>query len=186
MDSDDVSMPLRLEKQVNFLEANKDFAAAAGFIRFIDEQGRSKGVWPLDRKTVSSSDIFRITPRESCIAHPSVMFRTSIIKSFPYREYQKHIEDYDLWMLLLSLGYKFGKVPDEVLLYRIHAQSVTRTANNALSPTKRVLDCKRRFLIVEVIKNKRLNGFLCRVAFYMMIDFLTLQFKRGKQIVSSR
>jgi hypothetical protein len=44
--------------------------------------------------------------KQNCIAHPTVMMRSEIIKQLKYRDYQKNIEDYDLWLRLLNRGYK--------------------------------------------------------------------------------
>ena len=62
---------------------------------------------------------------QNCIAHPTVMMRSEIIKQLKYNEYQENIEDYDLWLRLLNRGHVIAKIDEPLLLYRIHDDSVT-------------------------------------------------------------
>lgn len=125
MDADDICLPVRLEKQKNFLDQHEKIAAVASTVDFINELGEKTGVWELDRLTVTPEQIKRKMPRENCLAHPTLMIRSDILKKLKYNTYQKNIEDYDLWLRMLNRGYLIGKINEPLLLYRVHTASVT-------------------------------------------------------------
>jgi glycosyltransferase involved in cell wall biosynthesis len=125
MDADDICLHERLAKQKTFLDQNKDITVVASTIEFINEQEEKTGIWKLDRQTITSAQIRRAILKQNCIAHPTVMVRSEILKQLKYKEYQKNIEDYDLWLRMLNQGYKIAKLDEPLLLYRIHDASVT-------------------------------------------------------------
>jgi len=125
MDADDICLQERLGKQKTFLDQNKDIAVVASTIEFINEREEKTGLWELDRQTISAGQIRSAILKQNCIAHPTVMIRSEIIKQLKYKEYQKNIEDYDLWLRLLNRGYKIAKLDEPLLLYRIHDKSIT-------------------------------------------------------------
>jgi glycosyltransferase involved in cell wall biosynthesis len=125
MDADDICLPERLEKQKNYLDQHENITAVAATVDFINELGEKTGVWYLDRITVTPEQIKKVMPSENCIAHPTVMIRSEILKKLKYKSYQKNMEDYDLWLRMLNRGYLIGKINESLLLYRAHAASVT-------------------------------------------------------------
>jgi glycosyltransferase involved in cell wall biosynthesis len=172
MDADDVCMPERLAKQKLFLDEHDEIAMVASTVNFIDEHDREKGSWPLDRKTISPFSIRKVMPYENCIAHPSVMIRSDIIKKLQYKEYQKNIEDYDLWLRMLNCGMNIAKIEEPLLLYRLHGDSVTTIhlkSKNVFFTHSRM---KRKFLAGE-ISSGRLNLFTFRVMLAAKLDILS-------------
>jgi glycosyltransferase involved in cell wall biosynthesis len=125
MDADDICLRDRLAKQKAFLDQNEDITVIASTIEFINEQEEKTGIWELDRQTITPAQIKGAILKQNCIAHPTVMMRSEIIKQLKYKEYQKNIEDYDLWLRLLNRGYKIAKLNEPLLLYRIHDDSIT-------------------------------------------------------------
>jgi hypothetical protein len=76
---------------------------------------------------VSESDIRREIFIESPFAHPSVMFRKSIV--LEAGGYQEHgwAEDYDLWLRLYIGGKHFAKLDQVLLGWREQPDRLTRT-----------------------------------------------------------
>jgi len=154
MDSDDICLPERLAKQKAFLQSHTQTAVVAGFIDFIDEHNKPGGSWNTDRETISAKEIKRKMAKENCIAHPSVMMRKDIIQQYLYKENQKNIEDYDLWLRLLSDGHTIEKIPEVLLQYRLHSQSVTKKILQKRNPFFKQFDCKRRFLRARIAESR--------------------------------
>ncbi len=125
MDADDISLPLRLEKQVKYLKNAPLLAGVAGFIEFIDENGSPSGIWKHDRQTNTASKIRALLPWENCIAHPTVMLRRNVISRYKYNIAQKHSQDWDLWLRLFANDLALEKLNEVVLQYRLHTSSVT-------------------------------------------------------------
>jgi len=72
--------------------------------------------------------------------------RSDILKELKYKEYQKNIEDYDLWLRLLNRGYKIGKLDEPLLLYRIHDDSITSIHLKKTNPFFKHFIMKLKFL----------------------------------------
>lgn len=146
MDGDDICLAERLAKQKAFLDENENITVVASTIEFINEQEEKTGVWELDRQTITPEQIKKAILKQNCIAHPTVMMRSEIIKQLKYMEYQKNIEDYDLWLRLLNRGYKIAKLDESLLLYRIHDSSITSVHLKKTNPFFKHLAMKIKFL----------------------------------------
>lgn len=147
IDADDICLPTRIEKQVNWLNKNTNTAIIATTIQFINEHNQPTGNWSLDLRTITSNQIYKAMLWECCIAHPSVMMRTEIIKNYKYNQKQKHTEDYDLWLQLLADKKIIEKINEPLLLYRIHRQSVTGSIHRKKNPFFTNANTKFHFLV---------------------------------------
>lgn len=162
MDADDICKPERLAKQKDLLDQHEDLSMVACTIDLIDENGENAGVWQLDRKTIDPEQIKKRLVRENCIAHPTVMIRTDILKEFKYTPGQVNIEDYDLWLRLLSHGHRISKINEPLLLYRIHGSSITNLDLKNKNYFYKYFTMKRKFLAKE-FSSGNVNGFTLKV-----------------------
>ena len=112
MDADDISLPMRFEKQVAFLNKNKQYSFVSCAIERFDESG----IWKKERVLNSS-------PSKSCFymssgfVHPTTMIRSNaIFEVGGYRDlwYTRRCEDYDLWMRMYSRGF-YGYIIKDIL-----------------------------------------------------------------------
>lgn len=121
MDSDDVCMPDRLERQLKFLESHGDNICAVGSsLEIIDEQSRVTGFRPYPTEP---EDIRRIMPNRNVVAHPSLMFRRSAFEAAGGYKAQcckgyDCCRDYECWLRMLE-KFDFANLPDPVLKYRM-------------------------------------------------------------------
>ncbi|MFJ1262523.1 glycosyltransferase family 2 protein [Capnocytophaga canis] len=125
MDSDDISLPQRIERQVQFLEKNKDIGIVGSYIQFF---GEKKGVWRMETEDrLIKSSLFYTT----CFAHPSVMFRNDVVKKNQLKYDRKyiHAEDYKLWYDF-SKCTKMANLPVVLLKYRINKNQVSQKFND--------------------------------------------------------
>lgn len=182
MDADDISLPDRFLKQKNFLDSEKNIAMVACTVTVIDENGETIGPWELDRKTILPKQIKRTMILENCIAHPTVMGKTSVFKKFKYNKAQIHIEDYDLWLRLLNHKVAIAKIPDQLLLYRTHRASVTGKNLRVGNPFFKISRMKGKFLITE-LKKKIFTVFMLGIAVSMIADLLHGTGKEIKKVV---
>ena len=129
MDSDDISMPQRFERQVMFLESSPDRVAVGGWVIHIDENGLPIG--PIKSPTLHFDIDQAHLKGHASIWHPAAMIRKDAIVSVGgYREEFRHAEDLDLWLRLAEVG-KLSNLSEFVLCYRLHGNSVSQ-ANGLL------------------------------------------------------
>jgi glycosyltransferase involved in cell wall biosynthesis len=180
MDADDICLKDRLAVQKKWLDENAGTSMVACTVQFIDENDMVTGNWPTDLDTVSAASIRKKLPHQNCIAHPTVMIRSEILKAYRYKAYQKNIEDYDLWLRLEADGKKIEKVSQALLLYRVHAQSVTSTYLKTGNSFLKHFHCKRKYLYHRIGEGK-FNFFDARVFAHMLADLLMSQLKNLKR-----
>lgn len=122
MDADDYSVKDRIEKQVKFMEANKEIAIC-GTQALIVRHDKKAGIWkqPLSADEVKCSLLFFAS-----FIHPTMMFRTAAIRKeeFLYDDAFKHAEDYELWCRMHA-KLKMTNMPDALLHYRQHDSQVS-------------------------------------------------------------
>lgn len=120
MDCDDISLPKRLEKQVRFMEQHPDIGVCGTALKLINKN--VTWYYPTDPDFFKCKLLFTC-----CIAHPTVMFRKSVIENMKYRKYE-HAEDYYLWVTL-SEKTKMATLPDVLLKYRLHPNQISKKYN---------------------------------------------------------
>lgn len=125
MDADDISLPKRFAKQIEFLESNPDIDVVGGAIQEIDEQSKETGKQVFYPKTnIECRRFFRF---RDPLAHPAVMFRKSFFeKAKGYRpEYRKN-QDTMLWYDGFMNGCCFSNLNDIVLKFRVTSDFYNR------------------------------------------------------------
>lgn len=157
MDADDICLPDRFKKQVEFLSDHTEVSVVSGFVELIDENGISLGEWKDDRKANSWKLIKRMLPWKNCIAHPTVMMRNDLFKKYKYNEKQKNSQDWDLWLQLAASNIIIEKINEPLLQYRMHSQSVT-AGSLKKSSSKKVFTVLLNYLDLA-FRNKKLNFF---------------------------
>ncbi len=117
MDGDDISLPNRIEIQLEFAENHPYIDVFGGDMDIIDENDtiKSERHYPITEKGIRRKFIFR-----SPFAHPTLMFRRKIIDNgIRYNPYYKRAEDIDFLMRLYKNGYQFGNTGQKLLRYRV-------------------------------------------------------------------
>ncbi|MBY6112815.1 glycosyltransferase [Halomonas sp. DP1Y21-3] len=116
MDSDDVSLPLRFEKQICFMRNNENIVAISSQVEECNlNLGEVHGVRKLP---CNHEEIMLFAKKRSPLSHPAAVFRKQfIIESGGYPDIRKG-QDYALWSLLLSKGYRLANLPSVLLKMR--------------------------------------------------------------------
>lgn len=181
MHADDIAIPSRLSKQFAQLELNPEIDILAGFINLINSNGEYTGIWELDHKANSRNVIKKEMAYYCCIAHPSVMGKTSVFKKHLYYPAQKNIEDYDIWLRMIADDVIIEKLNEPILNYRVHNQSTTHIIYNGKNVFFKIANCKIKF-IVNCLKTKKINGFVLRVFISMIGNYIMSVGKAIKNI----
>jgi glycosyltransferase involved in cell wall biosynthesis len=123
MDADDISLPERLEKQVEFLESHPQVGILGTDALFMDTQGReiARMVKARDDLSIRWMSLFS-TP----FFHPTVMIRRSVLIEYNlnYLPGVQSAEDYDLWLRLLEHT-QGANLDWPYLRYRISTESIS-------------------------------------------------------------
>jgi len=123
MDADDVCMPERFARQVEFLNANPQCVAIGCEAMMIDPAGREIGVkgHPLTHREIDD----RLMQVREAMTHPAVMLRAETVRRLGgYRSHLPVSEDYDLFLRLAEVG-ELANLPDVLFHYRLHAGSIS-------------------------------------------------------------
>ena len=125
MDADDVALPERFERQLDFLEKNPDVTVTSCLAHYIDADGQRTG------KTVSdltSREAFRRYMQNNDaigILHPGAMIdRQLLVSAGGYRREFGPANDIDLWGRLCDLGALILVQPEYLMEYRLHGESI--------------------------------------------------------------
>ena len=131
MDADDVSLPDRLASQFSFLNENRDVGLVATRVNFKGDSALNAGYanyvdWT--NRLINWPDIRANRFVESPFAHPSVMFRRSLIKASTncYRS-GDFPEDYELWLRWMDAGIKMTKLPEYLVDWYDTPNRLSRT-----------------------------------------------------------
>ena len=122
MDADDVSLPDRLSRQVDFLETHPEVKVLGGSVQWID----ANGVPLIIRENPLDNLGIQVALSERCpLWQPSVMVkRDAFIEAGGYRGAFAPAEDYDLW-LRMAEHCEIANLREVILRYRIHPAQVS-------------------------------------------------------------
>jgi glycosyltransferase involved in cell wall biosynthesis len=138
MDSDDFSLPGRFKSQLAYMNDNMDVVACSGTVEEWDE-GFSK---LLGKRILpsGSSELARFARKRSPLNHPATMFRkAAILDVGGYPELRK-AQDYALWSLLITRGYRLGNLDIVVLKMRTGNELLSRRGGTYYKEEKKLLD----------------------------------------------
>ena len=161
MDADDICLPDRFEKQLEYLETHHDIDCLGGAINEIDENGddRNKIIY-----YPSHPDKARLFfSKRNPVAHPTVMMRRSMFDKagcyYPM-DFVRN-EDTMLWYKAYMGGAKIANLPDVLLNFRMTETMFTQRRNGK--------DFAKSQLEMRKIINKDLKyGFKANVYAYAM------------------
>jgi len=121
-DADDVSLPSRLEEQMEFLGHHPEIALLGAHAMMVDEKDRP--IWPVIHP-VEHKKIRETLASHMAFVHPTVVFRKSVIPDCGgYRAEFPLAQDYDL-ALRITERFRCANIGKPLLRYRIHPASAT-------------------------------------------------------------
>jgi glycosyltransferase involved in cell wall biosynthesis len=138
MDSDDISLPSRLARQIDFMKAHKAVGICGTWVKTLGRLVCRVFRYPTSSEQIKAGLFF-----QNVIGHPSVMMRTDWIRGHGlyYDSSFLHVEDWDLWQRAAAL-FDLANIPDPQVRYRLHAESVSATKRTEQMGSIRMM-CRR-------------------------------------------
>lgn len=123
MDTDDIMMPDRLEKQYRFMTDHPEVASCGSDIaEFMEEDTMLRE----KHMPTSPEELYRYGKKRNPLNHMTVMFRKSAIEAVGGYRHFPGLEDYDLWSRLLANGYQIANIPEVLVKARIGDRFASR------------------------------------------------------------
>ncbi len=130
MDADDVSYPLRLEKQVKFLEENPEYGLVGSSVKYIPHSSNTKGFsrfvnWVNSFSTFDEIRKYRFI--EIPVVNPTILFKRELYEQFGGCRHGDFPEDYEMLLRFLDAGVGMVKLPEPLLEWHDYSHRLTRT-----------------------------------------------------------
>lgn len=123
MDTDDIAMPDRIEKQVAYMNEHPEVHVLGGSIREFDDEGTTDRVKYMPK---TQEEIVEYVKVRNPLNHMTVMFRRSAILEVGNYQHFPFLEDYSLWSRMLSKGYQIRNIEDILVKARTSMALVKR------------------------------------------------------------
>ncbi|MFA5393583.1 MAG: glycosyltransferase family 2 protein [Candidatus Ratteibacteria bacterium] len=130
MDSDDISLPARIEKQVRFMDNHPEIGVSGTWVKFLDTSHHPwKSIvckYPTKPRDIKARSLFN-----SIFAHPSVIIRRNFLEKFQLKYDPQYLvaHDYGLGQKCSSC-FPLANIPEVLLVYRVHSKSITNSNEN--------------------------------------------------------
>jgi len=163
LNSDDVWLPSKLEKQVALMEQDHRIGLVHTGFRFIDAEGQPLSGNPLGVRFHPNpqGDLLPELLTRNLFITSSVMFRRDCIERCgKFEESLFGMGDWDMW-LRIAQHYRVGYVPEPLTLYRIHGQNTMHQRQRMLEDDLWIHEERIRKRIPELL---RLDGWRVRRA----------------------
>lgn len=124
MDDDDISLPTRFEKEVEFLQKNPNVGVVGANAEFFM---KGSGKW--FNKCLTPAEIKVALLRTNPMCHPSVMINKEMIDKYGIRYENYFAEDYQLWARCVKY-FDIANIDEVLLKYRASGQNITSNSCN--------------------------------------------------------
>jgi len=132
MDADDISLPTRIEKQVNFLISNPEYGLLGSWFEdFGDNINNQLVKYSSDDATIRIKHL-----HQTHISHPTAVIKKDIIQinNIHFDESFVHGEDYDFWVRM-SQFCKISNFPEMLVKKRDHPKNITNQYAQSMDAT---------------------------------------------------
>ena len=148
MDADDISLPYRLERQLEYIKKNQ-YDLIGGITQMIDEEGNS--IFSIQKVPTDFNKIKKALRYGQCIAHPTWLGRKEVFDCLNGYRNIPLCEDFDFTLRVVLNGFKISNLNETVLKYRMTKNSISR--NNLYD----------QYLYMKYITNEYSNGNIASV-----------------------
>ncbi len=133
MDADDISLPERLEKQLNLALSMSPETVISCQVESFPDDVVTDGYRMYEKwlnHLIEPEEIKKNLFVESPVPHPTAFYhRERVLAAGGYLE-KELPEDYELWLRLWNRGFRFSRVPEVLLRWRDHPDRLSRTSSS--------------------------------------------------------
>lgn len=123
IDGDDIANKKRIQKQIEFLQKNKDSDLVFTWADFIDED--NKKISKFKPTQEDYKNIKKTIFTKHITLHPSMTLRAEILKELKYDVTLLRSQDFDFWLRALAKGHNFSILKEMLMNYRLPSKENT-------------------------------------------------------------
>ena len=136
--SDDIMLPEKTQKQLEFFEKDPLTTAVFGAHQYIDQNGQVISVKKAQYREFSFREIFY---HQHDIPASSQMIKLKELKNIGGYNENTKVEDWDLWLRLTESGAKLVYIPDVIVGYRMHESNLSGNKALMFDEVYKILNC---------------------------------------------
>jgi glycosyltransferase involved in cell wall biosynthesis len=140
MDADDVCHPLRLERQIRFLDASPETGVVGSWTEIVSTASDSRTA----ARTMARAIVYKALRIDSYVfhpqsdaeirffmifncplSHPSIMVRRTVVDEYDLRYEFRFAEDYEFWARCAQRT-QLANIPEVLLTYRQHSSNTSK------------------------------------------------------------
>lgn len=141
MDTDDICVPERFKKQIDFILNNTNIDILGGQIIEFENQINDSQI--IKSVPINHQDIVKYAKSRNPLNHMTVVFKKSAVQKVGGYRHAPLYEDYDLWVRLLLSQYQFANLSD-ILVYA-RAGNAMYERRGGLNYIKSEIQMQKRF-----------------------------------------
>lgn len=126
LDSDDLWTPHKLERQIQFMQ-EKDIAFSCTQYSVIDEQGNELVFLSEGKDIITYKDLLKHHGKIGCL---TVVYDRNKLGDIQMPDIRKR-QDYAMWLKILGMGHKCYRLNENLGLYRVRKDSLSRNKFSA-------------------------------------------------------
>jgi glycosyltransferase involved in cell wall biosynthesis len=153
--SDDIYMLDKIEKQVEFMEANPEYGMCYTNVKITD----GKKTVEHTRKKIGELTFENLLFNNQIFAL-SVMIKKDVFNTVGLYDESLYIEDWDMWLRIANAGYKIGFIEDYLGIYRKHDTNISSNFEKMEIASEQILNkWKSHTLYQKALTSEFLNRF---------------------------
>ncbi|WP_151741886.1 glycosyltransferase [Acinetobacter seifertii] len=165
VDTDDIYVAERFEKQIEFLKHNPEISIIGGqILEFVEDIHRPTG---MRKVPLSNEDLKNYAKKQSPFNNMTITYRKSHILEVGGYQHHLWMEDYNLFLRVIAKGYKIQNLADVLVYARIdNGMHGRRKGFQYIKSEKQLLDLKKQLKLQSPVYANML--FLIRSLFRLL------------------
>lgn len=158
MDTDDICLPDRFEKQINYINQHPNIVLLGGQIEEYDEKMENilgKRIVPINQDDIKTFSIYR-----NPFNHMTVAYKKSIVLELNGYQHHLYMEDYNLWLRIIAQEYQIHNLPD--ILIKV------RSGKSMYERRKGINYIKSELVLAQLKEQLGLQSFLTSYGYFII------------------